>query len=354
MGGSLPGPGGALDSVGVAPAVAVWRGPCRGSADAGDDSAGAASDGVATVVTGVALEVTGADVARGARSAELGTAVVTGAEVVVGAMASRDLGGVVGGTGVLTTVVVTVAGKVSAGASGEGGAGGADAYSCRGGSLAAGAGVATTTGACGGGARGTCFCGASTAGGAGGTTVVGAGAGGMSRAAGGMSRTGLGGLTGVVVTGPVTGSANAGVIPPVSAANEITVPEASTTTAPRPRQAHNAALIVHRLLSSLRRQPLGHRCHPPVPPRRARSRSRRRCGGLTPSVSEHTHSGHSWDAYFLISLIRLVCYACPETAGRRVRRTPTRDCFRCDGCANRTVPVNIPESAGCSGQTRVF
>jgi hypothetical protein len=152
VGASLLGPGGALGGGGVTAAVAVSCAPCPGSAGTGDDPEGAAGDGVATVVTGAALEVTGADVARGARSGRLGTAVVTGARGVVGVPASAGLGAVVGGTGVLATAVVAVGGRVATGAGGEGGACGADACFCGGGSLAAAAGGATKTG--GGGATG--------------------------------------------------------------------------------------------------------------------------------------------------------------------------------------------------------
>lgn len=50
----------------------------------------------------------------------------------------------------------------------------------------------------------------------------------------GLRPPGSGGLTGVVV-GSVGGSANAGVMPPLSAVNEISVPVANATNNPRPR-----------------------------------------------------------------------------------------------------------------------
>jgi hypothetical protein len=62
----------------------------------------------------------------------------------------------------------------------------------------------------------------------------------------GICLAGLGGLT-VVVDGPVNGSASTGAVPPVSADNEIAVPDASTTTTPRQQHVRKAARIAPRL-----------------------------------------------------------------------------------------------------------
>ena len=141
----------------------------------------------ATVAVGPASAVAGADVLCGNRFGEFGTVVVTGADgdtsvVVTGRSATVDVTvGVVGGSGSTTDgadgMTVTEAGAWDVGA---------DSVS------------RSSTGS------GSCLA-------------------------------GFGVLTGVV-DGPVSGSANAGVIPPVSAVNEIAVPVANTTINPRPRQ----------------------------------------------------------------------------------------------------------------------
>jgi hypothetical protein len=132
------------------------------------------------------------------------------------------------GTGVLTTVVVTVGGWMPAEAGLGGGFG------------TAGTGVFCGTCAAAGGLDGM-------------TTGVGPACdGGATTASGTFTGFGncpwfLGGFTGVVIAGWSAGSASAGVIPPVSAVNEIAVPDASTMI-PRRRQARKAAAIASRLL----------------------------------------------------------------------------------------------------------
>jgi len=66
---------------------------------------------------------------------------------------------------------------------------------------------------------------------------------------------GTGGTIGACVGGAgatvvvVTGEANAGTTPPVSAVNEIAAPEARTTATPRTRQIRSGALVEARLIS---------------------------------------------------------------------------------------------------------
>jgi len=87
-----------------------------------------------------------------------------------------------------------------------------------------------------------------------GVTVTGEAGGGAEPVSGtrtgcGVCLAGPGGLTGVV-DGPVNGSASTGAVPPVSPDNpiaEIAVPDARTTTTPRPRQFRKAARIAPRL-----------------------------------------------------------------------------------------------------------
>lgn len=147
--------------------------------------------------------------------------------------------------------------------------------------MTTGAGVVTT------GTGGVTTCGfvcggASTTGGADGMTVTGGACdGGADTMSGilagcGTCRPGNGGLTGVVV-GPVAGSANDGVIPPVSAVNEIAVPVANTTTNPRPRQVRSGALIGSRFLSSVKLVAFDHVSNAHQVSRWLRSQHQMRC-----------------------------------------------------------------------------
>jgi hypothetical protein len=238
---SVAGTDGALVSVGASPPASTWLGCGIG--------------GTATVV------VAGADAMRGttfgaacvAVAGSVGGCVVGGC--VVGPAASA--GWVFVADGVVTVGVAaatvgggaaTVAGGVVTVAGGAATVGGATATvfgvsttTGAGGSCTCGAGAACR--ACGGG----CLAGGSSVGMTGGPAACDGTKDGASLSAPRCEGlpTGSGGLT-AVVDGPLFGSANAGVIPPVSADIETTAPDASTTTNPRPRQAQTAALIVRR------------------------------------------------------------------------------------------------------------
>jgi hypothetical protein len=145
-------------------------------------------------------------------------------------------------------------------------------------------GAPVCTGAC-GTTRGAGACG--TTRGAGGRCGTGRGAGG-----GGGAGRGAGGRgAGITGEGPGAfgGSASAGAIPPVSADNETTAPEARTTTTLRQRQTQMAALIGR---DSSRRD--GNHL-PPAPPTRtpprAHSQERPRCRRELPPSKRRVRSG---------------------------------------------------------------
>jgi hypothetical protein len=221
FGGTSAADGGTEPTDAVAEALAV------SDADAGDDGACEAGLGEAAVDVTVGVSELGAT----ARGAGASTFVTVGADVTAGA------GVAVGDAGATTAVVVCVTG---AGATGS-----------------------TTCGV------GCCVCGAGSTGAAGATAgafggACGAGAS-VSSATGAF---GSGAAAVVVMTGSVSGLANAGATPPVRAVREITTPVAKTATTPRFEQISSGAPICASTpLVTERGGLLRHCCHAqPSPP----------------------------------------------------------------------------------------
>jgi len=194
FGGTSAADGGTEPTDAVAEAVAVAEGD-----DDGDCAAGLC-DAALDVTVGVS------ELGATARGAGASTFVTVGADVTVG------VGVAVGDAGVTTAVVVCVTG----------------------------AGATGSTTCC----VGCCVCGAGSTGAAGAK----AGAfGGACGAGGSVSSTtgafGSGAAAVVVITGSVSGLANAGATPPVKAVREITTPVARTATTPRFEQISSGAPI---------------------------------------------------------------------------------------------------------------